>query len=588
MGKGYIPEDTIRAILDAVNIRHIVEGYTPLKKQGRNWVGLCPFHQEKTPSFSINEDRQFFHCFGCGESGDAITFLMKIAGLDFVDAVTRLAGIAGIPIPETPISPWEKTLKDEQEELLRTLDVAHRFFRQNLLAPEGSQARAYLRKRGISNETVERFGIGWALDEWDGLIRHLEAQGIPIDCAEKAGLVIRKEGGQGKRAYYDRFRSRVIFPIQDRHGKIIAFGGRVLGEGMPKYLNSPETSLYHKGRTLYGISQAAGPIRQTGHGYVVEGYLDLIALAQAGVTEVVATLGTALTENHAKILRGLSKNWTLVFDGDEAGISAALRTLPILYAAELRVSVVTLPPGDDPDSLVQREGRDGWERIASSAHAGIDFAIDRGLARHGSTPDGRLAILEEILPILGSIQDPARCALLVGHVAQRLGIREEALWTRVTPRTSSSRTETVKAATSPSRIGLSRARSADEKLVAFVLSQPHTMAHFVDHGPGLWLDNGPLRDLWCAMEHVFKSEGCLEIGVLRRHIEALTEVAELAERLAREEHAEDATEETIRALRNYCENQRRRALRRALIEDLKKTGSDGDESRILRHLSQLL
>jgi len=585
----YIPEDVLRSVLEAANIRQVVGEYVTLKKSGRNWIGLCPFHPDKDPSFSVSEEKQIFHCFGCGESGDVFKFLMKMQGMSFVEAVKALANRYGIIIPERPRSSQDQKRHMETEELVSLNLFAAGFYYQNLLhSPGASDARAYLESRGLKSEIISGFRLGWANDRWDGLINHLNAEGLSLDKAEKAGLIVSRESGKG---YYDRFRKRIIFPILDRSGKVVALGGRILKDGQPKYLNSPETPVYNKSRVLYGLSQNKGAIRRAGRGYVVEGYMDLLALAQFDIDQVVATLGTALTENHVKQLKGLCKDWILVFDGDTAGVKAALRALPFFYKLDLRVRVLNLPAEDDPDSFVRREGKEAWEALVDTAGSGLDFAIQQGLLSYGNDPEGRFRTTEDVLLILQPVSDPVRKSLLVGHVAQKLGVREESLWERLNVSNSSTVVSNIRnryELSAEVKIHKGPENRAEAKLIGFLLGHPRYMEAFLDAGLDLWLEVPSLRDLWMAMSHLYSMSGNLNLSDLYDQLEPVPELRALAMRLSADfSPFEDMEEEMLSGLKRYCEDRRNKVLRWNVLEQIKAPAGVVDDEDLLKQLLQL-
>ncbi len=585
----YIPEDVLRNVLEAANIRQVVGEFVPLKKSGRNWIGLCPFHPDKDPSFSVSEEKQIFHCFGCGEGGDVFKFLMKMQGMSFVEAVEALANRYGIIIPERPRSSQDQKRHMETEELVGLNLAAAGFYQKNLLHSSGAgDARAYLERRGLKSDIISRFLLGWANDRWDDLINYLKTEGLSLDKAEKAGLLVSRESGKG---YYDRFRGRIIFPILDRSGKVVALGGRILKDGHPKYLNSPETPVYNKSRVLYGLSQNKGAIRQAGRGYVVEGYTDLLALAQSDIDHVVATLGTALTEDHVKQLRGLCKDWILVFDGDAAGVKAALRALPFFYKLNLRVKVLNLPAEDDPDSFVRREGKDSWEALVDTAGSGLDFAIQQGLASYGKDPEGRFRTTEDVLSILQPVSDPVRKSLLVGHVAQKLGVREESLWERLNAGNSSTVVPNIR-----KRYGLSAEvknrkgpeNRAEAKLISFLLGHPQYMKTFLDAGLDLWIEVPSLKELWMAMSHLYSMSGNLNLSDLYDQLEPVPELRTLAMRLSADfAPFEDMEEKILSDLKKYCEDRRNKVLRWNVLEQIKAPAEVVDDEDLLRQILQL-
>lgn len=357
--------DIIRERIDLVEL---VSDYVRLERAGKNYKGLCPFHTEKTPSFFVSPELNRFHCFGCGASGDAFAFLMRIEGLSFREALRQLAQRAGIELHEDAL-PAEAP--DERERLRKLLFAANFFYRQSLQRTPAAQR--YLAQRGLTRDTIEAFELGYAPDGWDYLVRFLERHNFSLPDAEAAGLLKAREDGSG---YYDRFRHRITFPIHDASGRVIAFGARTLGNEEPKYLNSPETPLFEKRTTLYGWHRARGAILRQRAALIVEGYLDLIMLHQYGFTHSVATLGTALTEDHATRLKRLVDRVYLIFDSDAAGIRAALRAGEILSQAAIPALVVRLPEGEDPDSLLRTQGAEALQHALDSAIPIAQFGIE--------------------------------------------------------------------------------------------------------------------------------------------------------------------------------------------------------------------
>jgi DNA primase len=374
-------DDIISRVRDSVDIVDLISGYVSLRKTGKNWVGLCPFHSEKTPSFSVNSERQIFHCFGCGVGGDAFKFLELQDGLNFPDAVRKLAARAGIMLPESrPLGESRRT-DDERKVLLAVLAEAAAYYRRELEGSAGSAARAYLAKRGLIQPVIDEFSLGYARAEWDGLLRHLRQKGHAPALLEKAGLIVKRSEGEG---HYDRFRGRIIFPIRDMGGNVIAFGGRVMDDSLPKYLNSPETPLYSKSHVLYCLDRAKEPARKQGYFIIVEGYLDAIACHQYGAKNAVATLGTALTEGHLRLLRRFAQNLVLIFDPDAAGVRATLRGFDLLAASGMKVNVVSLPDGDDPDTFLKKKGHEAFASCLRGSVKLMDFVLAQ-VVKEGST-----------------------------------------------------------------------------------------------------------------------------------------------------------------------------------------------------------
>jgi DNA primase len=359
-------------VRDSVDIYDIVSGYVSLKKAGKNWLGLCPFHSEKTPSFNVNPAKQIFHCFGCGVGGDAFKFLELQEGLNFPEAVKQLAGRAGITLPESRPRADEKKSDDERKALLKIIAEAADYFRRELEGPAGSAARAYLAKRGLTETVIRDFSLGYARPEWDGLLKHLRQKGHPPTLLEKAGLIVKRSEGEG---HYDRFRGRIIFPIRDISGQVIAFGGRVMDDSLPKYLNSPETPLYSKSNVLYCLDQAKEPARKQGYFIIVEGYLDAIACHQYGAKNAVATLGTALTDGHLRLMRRFAQKLMLIFDPDPAGVKATLRGFELFAGSGMKVNVVSLPDGDDPDTFLKKNGYEAFASCLKGSVKFMDFVL---------------------------------------------------------------------------------------------------------------------------------------------------------------------------------------------------------------------
>lgn len=399
---GRIPEETIEAIRNRIDIVDLVGRYVALKQAGRSWKGLCPFHHEKTPSFQVNPQLGIFHCFGCNAGGNVFAFLMRHDNLTFPEAVRALARECGIEVPEDR-SDAEAGVG---RRLREACEVAQRFYRESLRGPEGAAARAYLAKRGLDEEACARFGIGFAPDRWDALVRALEAARVPAALGVTAGLL-----GEGQRSHYDRLRGRVIFPIRDVRGDAVAFGGRALPDANgqapePKYLNTPESPLFRKREALYGLPDALEAIRKAGRAVVVEGYFDRIALVRAGLGEALASCGTALTEDHARQLRRRTQEVVLLFDGDAAGQRAVARSLALLVPEGLRVRAAELPAGDDPDTYLERHGADALRRLVDEAAPALEGVIRRTVAKGCATPWEKADAVAALAPLLLLVPDP--------------------------------------------------------------------------------------------------------------------------------------------------------------------------------------
>lgn len=420
----FFSQDLIDRVRESNDIVDLISEFIPLKKRGKNYMGLCPFHPEKKPSFSVSPDKQVYYCFGCGQGGNVITFLMNHDKIGFTEAVRTLAKRASISLPKKPI---DRKKMEAFDKLYFANQIANRFF-QNCLNHKsmGKRARDYLAKRGLKSETVEFFGIGCAPPGWEGLLRFAKTKDVDLRTLNSAGLVVKSEKKEG---YYDRFRDRLIFPISNLSGRIVGFGGRVLKEeDEPKYLNSPETPVYQKGKLLYGLNFSKEIIRENNSAVVVEGYMDLISLYQAGMKNVVASSGTAFTSEQARLLSRYAEKVFLLFDADSAGRRAALRSVDFLFDSGLDVSVIDLPPGEDPDSLVRKYGVKRVLEKLKEAKSFIDFKVESIGEKFFrlSLPDQE-KIISEFTQTAKNIRDPVRRSLFLTKVAQKLEVDEKML-----------------------------------------------------------------------------------------------------------------------------------------------------------------
>ncbi|HJO03270.1 MAG TPA: DNA primase [Acidobacteriota bacterium] len=408
--------DEVRRSADPVRlIGEVVE----LKKRGTRWVGLCPFHQEKTPSFTVN-DEGLWHCFGCGEGGDLFKFVQQHEGIDFVEAVRSLAELGGVAIPESSGGPRRQGPKVDRERILQALRAAGEFYVAELESERGTAARAYLTERGFEGTVAAQFGLGFAPGGWGTLQTALEKRGFTITELELAGLVRKRADGSG---VYDLLRDRVVFPIRDSRGRPIAFSGRVLGAGEPKYLNSPETPVFNKSRTLYGLREARDGIRHTGFVMLVEGQLDLLACVKQGFTNVVAPLGTAFTAEHARLLSSHTGKAVIAFDGDNAGRAAAERTVGVFLPAGFQVTVVQLPSGQDPDSFLNDHGADGLSEALRQSFPALSFLVARAAERGDlRSPQGKAQALASLLGFVLEVEDRVERAEWMGRIGDALEI----------------------------------------------------------------------------------------------------------------------------------------------------------------------
>lgn len=417
-------DDFIQKVIEANDLVDFLGHHTQLKSSGSGLMGLCPFpdHPEKSPSFSVSPGRQVYHCFGCRKSGNIITFLKDFNGLSFPDAIEFLAQRAQIELPQTYSSPQESFKKKEKDEILRANQIASHFFHNFLLeSPPSSAAKEYILKRSLNETSLNEFKIGLAPDSWDSLTHELQTHQVNLKLAEKAELIRAKNESQ---SYYDFFRSRLMFPIFDSLGNTIAFGGRILGEGQPKYLNTPETPVFHKGRTLYGLYQASRHIRAQDMAILVEGYMDVITLHQEGIPLAIAPMGTALTLDQARLIGRYSKNITVLFDGDSAGQNAAVRSLPILFQAGLLPKGIFLPEGLDPDDFIKKYGVSSLQKMLDKAPDLFTSMLSLWLSDYQGTSTEKIQWTEKLLPLFASIPNEGLRSLYQKEASWKLGLAE--------------------------------------------------------------------------------------------------------------------------------------------------------------------
>lgn len=413
-------EEARERVRDATDIVQLIGERVQLRRAGRSFKGLCPFHTEKTPSFTVTPDRQIWHCFGCSKGGDVFAYVMELDKLTFPEALRMLADRAGIELPKQ-----ERGAGDEKfDKIYQANALARDFYRASLQGEAAKRARAYVAARGFEEPWLARFEVGWAPEGWDGLLTAL-AKLLPAEVMEQAGLIVRRGDGSG---HYDRFRNRVIFPVATAAGKVAGFGARAIAEGDdPKYLNSPETPVFHKGRLLYGLPVARQGMRERGEAIVSEGYLDVMRLHACGFTNAVSTCGTALTPEQARLLARLQVKTLLLYDGDEAGVRAADRGLDPLLAAGVDVRVLLLPGGEDPDSFLRKEGAGALRERMESALDVPGFLAVAGTAGSGAANPNVEARLRRLVGLLGQIEDPIRRRLILRRGADVFGLEESVL-----------------------------------------------------------------------------------------------------------------------------------------------------------------
>ncbi|HCJ57763.1 MAG TPA: DNA primase [Clostridiaceae bacterium] len=418
----FFSEEMVSEIIEKNDIVDIISQYMNLKKRGRNYIGLCPFHSEKTPSFSVSQDKQLFYCFGCGEGGNVSTFIQKIERMTYPESLKFLAEKAGIKIgDETNKEDLEKAKRKQL--LFRINKEAARFFYNNLGGD--SRAMKYLSNRGLSMGTIKKFGLGFSPDNWDSLKKFLSSKSLKLEAAYSAGLLVKKNNNEG---YYDRFRNRVMFPIIDLKGNVIAFGGRVLDDSKPKYLNSPDTPIYNKGYNIYGLNLVKG-IRDLRNIIVVEGYMDAISLHQYGINNAVASLGTAFTEHQARLLKRFANEIIIAYDSDAAGQNATLRGLSILEKEGCTVKVLRLPKGKDPDEYIRKEGLESFKKLVDNSMSLIDYKIFNlkdGLNMENI--ENRIRFIKQLANVMQTIDSPAETDAYIKKYSKEMQISEEAVY----------------------------------------------------------------------------------------------------------------------------------------------------------------
>lgn len=426
---GLIPEQIISDIQNAADMVEVVGETVLLKKAGRNFVGLCPFHSEKTPSFSVSPDKQIFYCFGCGVGGNVFRFLMKQDGLSFPEAARTLGRRYNIEIPEKSGFSGTQTSISEREQMIRANQIALDFFRYRLSQlPDGERARTYLKKRGIFKKIIDRFGLGYAPRDWEALHRYLSKKGIASKIAVQSGLIIPRKNSSG---CYDRFRDRIVFPIFHLNGQIVGFGGRVLDDALPKYINSPDSILFNKSQSLYGLQQSKEACRKSDSVIIVEGNVDVLALHQHGIKNVVATLGTALTADHIRRLKGFAAQFFLVYDSDDSGIKASERIVGLFIKENVDAHVAILPTGHDPDSYLTQFGSDDFSKVISQSLKIMPFLLTCAIKKYGMSTEGKIRILKDMKLALSSISDQVSRSLYVKEVSEKIGVDESALLEKV-------------------------------------------------------------------------------------------------------------------------------------------------------------
>jgi DNA primase len=594
-----LPDEIISEIRERIDMVTLVGEYVRLTKRGSNHVGLCPFHAEKTPSFNVSAAHKFFHCFGCKESGDAFSFVMRLEGVSFPQAARLLAERAGVAVPEDerPESAAERRERELRERQYALTEEACSFYEQQLSAqPASHVARAEIEARGVLPETAARFRLGYAPHAWDALAQHFARKKLDLAVAEALGLVGRRKSGQG---HYDRFRGRLMFPVRDLGGRVVAFSGRLLpdpsappdarGKGdEPKYMNSPEGPLYHKGSVLYGLHEARVELRRHGWALLCEGNFDLLALHQSGFGNAVAPMGTAFTATQAKLLARFGDRVTLLFDGDAAGEKAVRAAFPLLAQHSLRGLVAQLPPGEDPDTYLRARGADALRTLMASAQGIIEYLIDAEADRAGASAGDRAAAVQALAPVLRTVTSPVEMELYLQRVAQRFGLPDAGAVRRQLRAANSAPTRREdasrhgKPADNSMLAGPAKAVTLpglQTELLGVLLDRPVLFASpYAGQLEGLLIPE--LRDVHKAAAACVQESGALDLTALFSALDDSTTLPWLKERLAVQKYdnrgdAEEVLERGIRSLRRESLG----SVSQRLFKEITEARRRGDEVR---------
>ncbi|HOP46071.1 MAG TPA: DNA primase [Desulfobacteraceae bacterium] len=491
----------------AADIVEIIGQVVQLKKAGKNYLGLCPFHSEKDPSFTVNQERQTFHCFGCKKGGDVFSFWMEYHGSTFPEALRDLAERYNIQISQdfSGLELDKKAIR--RKELFNINEKAAEYFQDGLKnSVKGSPGMDYLKKRALSSDVIAEFRLGFAPDKWDGLTGFLRRKQIDLDMAVQSGVIIPSDRG----GYYDRFRGRIIFPILDQGQKIVGFGGRVLDNSLPKYLNTPETPLFRKGEFLYGLNSSFQAIREKNRAVIVEGYMDCLALINHGLKEVVATLGTALTNKHVRKLKGYANEAVVVFDSDKAGKKAALRSLPVFSNEGLSAKVVILPDGHDPDTFVNANGLTKFLELLDQASPILDYYLDQKLTQENLDIETKARILKEIIPTISDLNTHTQRALYVRRVSERLGIGEEVMLSEMKAfKNNPSKKLIGSGLMHRERLKVSKREKniSDIQLLNLLVHHPHTIPSIIDIECKTLISDPVIMEIVDTIFERYKQEG---------------------------------------------------------------------------------
>ena len=571
-----IPQNVVEEVQAASDIVDVVSSHIPLKRAGRNFKALCPFHNEKTSSFMVSQEKQIWHCFGCGAGGSVFNFIMQYERVSFPEAVRLLGSRAGIEVPDRFGPREEGGVK--KADLYRLNESACAWFRKQLSATAGKSIRAYLHKRGMDDALIEEFSLGYAPDSWDALHKAARAKRYSDEVLLKLGLVMRKEGSA---RIFDRFRNRLMVPISDVGGRIIAFSGRVMGEGTPKYMNSPESILFNKSRSLYGLNQAKKAIVDEGFAIMVEGYFDLYALYRSGIRNVVASQGTAFTTDHARIIKRYADEVVISFDADSAGETAALRGLDALIQAGLRVRILALPAGHDPDTFIRDRGGDAFGKLVGGAPEYFDFLMDLLCKRHGISDEvGKAKVASGFLEALARVPDAVLREAYLKKLSGRISISQESLLEEIKRKTRRSTSQE----TAQPEI---RLPASEREIVRLMLADGDIARIVAENLDAMDFRNEQLRIIvGMAFEMLGNGEWVDSPRLLTRLLDE--RCSRIVSRLATEEDPGGDREQVARDCIERIKERSRRDNRRRIIEEIARKEKEGAPVDVILKLQKML
>jgi len=566
LSTGIFSEELVSEIRDRSSILEVISDHVSLKKAGKNFKGLCPFHSEKTPSFMVNEEKQIFHCFGCGEGGDVITFLMKVGHFSFPQSVEELAHRYGVKLPRRELSPGQKKEVVKKDILFQINQRASEYFHDLLLRrKEGEEGRKYLSRRGVREEIIQEHRLGYSLDRWDGLVQHLREKKIPLELAWELGLIFPKK----KEGWYDAFRGRILFPIFDLHHRVVGFGGRVIRDGQPKYLNSPDSIIYHKGEILYGLHVAKRYVQEKDQVLLVEGYFDLLTLHQYGLKQSVATLGTALTTQHIRTLKRYTKNLITVFDADPAGVQATLRSLPLFLEEDVVGKAILLPKGEDPDEFLRKGKLKDFEKKVTESIRLIDFFFERLMETHDvKSIEGKVKVAEEGMSLIRRIPGVIQRTFYTKRLAERLDLQESLLqeMLRSSPKDQGKTEKEVK-----KRFMEKSYPRSEEMVVRLMIHHPELISIISEEGIIGEFESPVLQKMAEGLEAIYQRKGRLD----------LTEALGRLEESLRERLGEFAFQES------GLEGEMRDKILKDCIHQIRRKRLKKDEGELLKRIKEV-